>query len=222
MTLTPTTRKSGARPRRCAIGLFLGLLATAPLAAEKIPVTGDGGVYSVPVQVNGALTVDFVLDTGASVVMIPADVALALKRTGTLEPSHERGVTEYELADGSTVTHRRVVLRTLTIGSRTLRNVEGVIGSVRSTLLLGQTALRQLEPWRLDTKSGHLIVMQPGGVDGADTATPAPSETNAPSQVASMKGRDAPVRAQHAGERALECDTRPGEVTRPSEGEARH
>jgi predicted aspartyl protease len=37
----------------------------------------DGGIFVVPVQINGTMTLDFVTDSGASDVSVPADVEAA-------------------------------------------------------------------------------------------------------------------------------------------------
>ena len=126
--------------------LSAALLMAAPTlaAAEQVPVTPDGGVYSVPVHLNGVLRLDLVLDTGAAYVMIPADVALTLKRTGTLSIAQEDSAQDFELADGSVVQQRRVVLCSLQVGSQQLRDVDAIIGGLKSPLLLGQSALRRL------------------------------------------------------------------------------
>ncbi|MFL5268324.1 MAG: hypothetical protein ACJ8AH_17315 [Stellaceae bacterium] len=50
---------------------------------------------------NGAMTLRFVLDSGASDVLIPADVFLTLLRTGTVSESDFLGSQIYSLADGS-------------------------------------------------------------------------------------------------------------------------
>jgi len=42
------------------------------------------GVFLVPVLINNRISLDFILDTGASDVSVPADVVLTLMRTGTL------------------------------------------------------------------------------------------------------------------------------------------
>jgi hypothetical protein len=39
----------------------------------------------VPVLINNAITLNFVVDSGASDVSIPADVVMTLVRTGTLK-----------------------------------------------------------------------------------------------------------------------------------------
>jgi clan AA aspartic protease (TIGR02281 family) len=148
------------------------LLAMPTLAAlEQVPVTADGGVFSLPVQINGVLQMDLVLDTGAAYVMIPADVALTLKRTGTLNTGEADEIKEFALADGSVIKQRRVVLRSLQIGPARLCEVQAIVGGLKSPLLLGQSALRRLEPWQLDTRNGRLLLMRSDGhSSGRDAA----------------------------------------------------
>ncbi len=86
------------------------------LGAEDVPLKNDGGTYVVPVRVNGAITLDFVVDSGASDVVLPADVATTIARTGTIARSDFIGFSEYTLADGSKRKSPRFVLRELKIG----------------------------------------------------------------------------------------------------------
>ncbi len=100
---------------------LLVLLWHSALLAEDIPLIKKGGVYELPVEINGALTLHFVLDSGASEVLIPADVVLTLIRTGTIKDTDFLAGQTYVLADGSTVKSPRFILRSLKIGSRILR-----------------------------------------------------------------------------------------------------
>src|SRR5262249_3299247 len=68
-----------------------------------IPLTKSGGVYQLPVEINGVITLNFVLDTGASEVNIPADVVLTLYRAGTIRDIDFLPGQAYRLADGSIV-----------------------------------------------------------------------------------------------------------------------
>ena len=61
---------------RVSVLLFIVLLCHSALLAEDIPLSKRGGVYELPVKINGVLTLNFVLDSGASEVLIPADVVL--------------------------------------------------------------------------------------------------------------------------------------------------
>jgi tetratricopeptide (TPR) repeat protein len=59
--------------------------ATTLGAKLSIPMREEGGTYVVPVLINGAITLDFIVDSGAADVSIPADVVSTLVRTGTLK-----------------------------------------------------------------------------------------------------------------------------------------
>jgi hypothetical protein len=57
-----------------------------------------GGVYVVPVLINDAVTLKFVIDSGAGDVSIPADVVLTMIRAGTLTDADFIGQRTYLLA----------------------------------------------------------------------------------------------------------------------------
>ena len=61
------------------------LLAYAhPLSRLEVSLKKVGGTFAVPVQINGAITLDFTVDSGAADVSVPADVFSTLIRTGTI------------------------------------------------------------------------------------------------------------------------------------------
>jgi uncharacterized protein YecT (DUF1311 family) len=51
---------------------------------DEVSLTKSGGVYMVPVLLNGFLPLPFIVDSGATDVSLPADVVLTLLRTGTI------------------------------------------------------------------------------------------------------------------------------------------
>jgi hypothetical protein len=59
----------------------------AASATDEVGLTGSGGTYRVPVRINDSLTLNFTLDSGASDILIPADVVQTLIRNGTLVQS---------------------------------------------------------------------------------------------------------------------------------------
>jgi predicted aspartyl protease len=67
-----------------ALLLGLSVLTLRVVYAESIPLKSDGGSYVLPVTINGKITLDFTLDSGATDVTIPADVYRTLQRTGTI------------------------------------------------------------------------------------------------------------------------------------------
>ena len=131
---------------------------TSPFATS-VPMNNDGGVYVVPVVVNGAITLDFVVDSGASDVSIPADVVMTLMRTGTLKQSDFLGQKIYVLADGTKVPSQTFRIRSLKVGNKVLENVNGSIASVNGSLLLGQSFLGRFKSWSIDN-SKHALVFE--------------------------------------------------------------
>ena len=53
-------------------------------AALEIPLEKHGDVYTLPVVVNGVITLNFILDSGASEVVIPLNFVTTLLRSGTI------------------------------------------------------------------------------------------------------------------------------------------
>jgi clan AA aspartic protease (TIGR02281 family) len=129
------------------------------VSPERIPLKSQGGVYTVPVEINGRLTLDFVLDTGASEVNIPVDVIRTLLRTGTVNiPEDFLPGKTYTLADGTNIPSARVTIRSLKIGQHLITNVPASIGGVQSQLLLGQSFLRRLGTWSIDNQQKVLML----------------------------------------------------------------
>jgi clan AA aspartic protease (TIGR02281 family) len=124
--------------------------STEAFTVEDVPLKNDSGIYTVPVRINGAITLDFILDSGASDVVLPADVAMTLARAGTISPDDFIGNSEYQLADGSKLKSARFILRELQVGGRTITNVTASIGSVNSQLLLGESFLSRFGSWAID------------------------------------------------------------------------
>jgi clan AA aspartic protease (TIGR02281 family) len=137
---------------------------TATAWGEEVKLVKDGGVYKLPVTINRAVTLKFIVDTGAAEVHLPIDVVLTLIRTETIERSDILDPATYRTADGSVTENMRVRVRSLQIGNRRLTNVSASIGPVESPLLLGQSALEKLEPWRLDTGRKVLVLEQAAGL----------------------------------------------------------
>ena len=54
-------------------------------ASISVAMKMEGGIYVVPVLINDAITLNFVVDSGAAHVSIPADVVMTLMRTETIK-----------------------------------------------------------------------------------------------------------------------------------------
>jgi hypothetical protein len=143
----------------------LALSPALPVLASEVPLTKQDGIYVVPVQINGAITLDFVVDSGAAEVNIPADVVMTLVRAKTIAPSDFLPGATYVLADGTRVESRRFTIRLMHMGDHVLHNVPASIGDVRGDLLLGQSALEQLGRWSLDSSRGVMVFGESRGGD---------------------------------------------------------
>jgi predicted aspartyl protease len=128
------------------------------MGESAVPMISDGGTFKVPVTINRQLTLNFVVDSGAADVSIPADVFMTLVRTGTITDADFLDKQTYQLADGSTIPSQRFVIRTLKIGDKTLENVVGGIAPVAGSLLLGQSFLSRFKSWSIDNQRRALIL----------------------------------------------------------------
>jgi hypothetical protein len=138
---------------------LLGILAIIrPLAAEEIQLVSHGGTFSVAVRLNDFISLNFVLDTGATDVAIPADVVSTLLRTGTLTERDFVGRVTYVMADGSKLPSLRFVLREVRVGNQSVRNVVASVSPVRGDPLLGQSFLSRLPPGAIDYRRNALVI----------------------------------------------------------------
>src|SRR4051812_17863177 len=162
--------------------LILTVAVIRPATAEEIQLRSRGGTYSVAARLNDTISLNFILDTGATNVVIPADVVSTLLRTGTLTERDLVDRTTYVMADGSKLPSVRFVLREVRIGNQSARNVVASVSPARGEPLLGQSFLSQLPPWTIDYRRNTLVIneatlpSQTAGVDPTSFARP----SNAP------------------------------------------
>ena len=161
------------------VASLLCLLGGWPVAAEDLQLkqVGGSGTYAVPVAVNGAITLGFMIDTGASDVSVPMDVVSTLLRTGTVAASDFTGRSTYVLADGSKVPSLRFTLRQLRLGNHVISNVAASVAPAASQHpLLGQSFLSRLPPWTINY-SRHVFVIS----DNSSKALASTPDLSAPS-----------------------------------------
>jgi clan AA aspartic protease (TIGR02281 family) len=175
--VVPVKTISAKAKRHRNLGLILCLLLTTTVRhanSDTISLERQHGTYTISVQINRALVLPFVLDTGASSVVIPADVFRTLTRTGTVTKADFVGNGTAVLADGSEHASDRYVLHEVRVGNHTVRNVVASVVSVNGSPLLGQTFLSKLPPWTIDNARQVLVIAEGTGVsEGSPTpATP--------------------------------------------------
>ena len=172
---TYTNVEGGAKKQTCTLiqhetymapaNTDRGLPASAPAAAPaakkpalSIPLQKQGGAFIVPVLVNHAVTLNFIVDSGASDVSIPADVVTSLMQSGTLSPGDFLGEKTYTLADGSKMPSQTFRIRSMQVGDRIVENLTGGVAPLHASPLLGQSFLRRLKSWSIDNENQALLL----------------------------------------------------------------
>jgi clan AA aspartic protease (TIGR02281 family) len=121
-------------------------------------ITKKGNSYYVQVRINDTITLPFLLDTGASDLVIPVDVALTLMRAGALNRSDFIGQRSYRIANESEEVSDVVVLRDVRVGDHMVRNVSASITQAQGEPLLGQSFLSKFGAVTVDYKRLILVL----------------------------------------------------------------
>mgnify|MGYP000854849074 CR=1 FL=1 len=125
----------------------------------EVKLKKEGGVYEVPVELNGVLKIDFIFDSGASDVSISPDVALTLIKTGTIKESDWLPGAFYSFADGTTAKSMRFTLKSVKIGEKVVYDVTCIISnSLDAPMLLGQSVLKKFGKYTFDYRNEKLII----------------------------------------------------------------
>jgi aspartyl protease family protein len=124
-----------------------------------VKVKKSNGVYSVPVELNGVLKIDFIFDSGASDVSISPDVAMTLLRTGTIKKEDWLEGAYYKFADGSVAKSKRFKLSSIKVGNKIIRDVTcSISNSIDAPMLLGQSVLSRFGKYTFDNVNQKLII----------------------------------------------------------------
>lgn len=144
----------------------------------------DGNLW-VPAKINNVVTIDFVIDSGASDITLPRDVYSTLIRSGTLTKADYIGTTQFGIGDGSEIKGGvKFKLASLQVGDQVLKDVvASVMPSDSATPLLGLSFLSRFQSWSIDNNSGTLKLIPIGAkppADGAPTQTAAATSQSLP------------------------------------------
>lgn len=145
--------------------------------SDEVPLEDEGGTFLIPVTINDAIELKFTIDSGASDVTIPSDVASTLVRAGTIAPSDYVGSKTFILADGSEVPSPEFRIRSLKVGKVVLHNVIASITGTSGSLLLGQSFLEKLKAWSIDN-SRHVLLLRADRADPEQTEAAVAGDPN--------------------------------------------
>jgi predicted aspartyl protease len=133
---------------------------TVSVSTLAVALRRQAGVLMVPVVLNETVTAHFVVDSGASDVVIPENLVQALRKAGKLTDADFTGYQVYKLADGSTVKSKTFVLRSFAVNNRALENVKATVAPSQATPLLGQSFLQRFSSWSIDNERQVLLLRE--------------------------------------------------------------
>lgn len=152
--LTEISAKS-VRQLKTELGLIEG-----SFPETRIPLVRMSGGLIAPVVINNTLKLNFIVDSGASDVSIPADVFSNLVRANTVTQGDITGTRSYKNADGEVFQSKTFVIRSLKIGNIEASRVQAKVSSSNAPPLLGQSFLKRFKSWSIDNSTQELILQR--------------------------------------------------------------
>jgi len=133
------------------------------ILSGDIKLRPEGNVFWVEVIINGKSRREMVLDSGASLLSIPADMA---KELG-LMPSADDPIVRLALADGKIVDAKLMVLDSVQVGEFVVNNVECAVlpeSLIAAQPLLGGTYLNKFT-YKIQSDKGTLTLVRLKGAN---------------------------------------------------------
>ena len=115
-----------------------------------IKMVEENGIYKIPVEINGS-NMNFIFDTGASIISISSTEAMFLYKQGTLKEEDFIGNVNFQDATGAISEGTIIRLKTVKIGNKVLKDVEAsIVHNNVAPLLFGQSALAKFGKVSID------------------------------------------------------------------------
>jgi aspartyl protease family protein len=125
-------------------------------ARTTIKMEKRNGVYQIPVTINGS-EMYFIFDTGAGMISISTVEATFLYKQGRLSDDDIIGKADFLDANGNISQDVIIRLKEVTIGNRTIHNIDAsVVGNAKAPLLFGQSALEKFGKISIDYERGEI------------------------------------------------------------------
>ena len=145
------------------MALLVAIAASAaPATASEVALGESGGIYTVTGEINRSVALQFLVDPGSALVVIPRAALSRLVANGTVTEDDVVGISIAELADRSLYETARIRLRELRVGNEVARDVIAAVSPGLSHPLLGQTFLRRFASVTIDNQRRTLILSGAG------------------------------------------------------------
>lgn len=126
---------------------------------DTINILAIDGMNYVKIKI-GSLVKVWLLDTGASDMLINKDMETALKSENIISDSNYLGIGEYEMANGSIESCRKYNINSVQIGKFTINNINISVTEKGKRILVGRSLLNKFAHLELDNKTNKLILEQ--------------------------------------------------------------
>ena len=113
----------------------------------ELPIISEGNMKFILVKM-GSREYKYLIDTGASDIIISSSIETELINSNILTPNNYSKSEIYEIADGSTIELKKATLPYIHIGGQKFNNIEVAIGDENSSLLLGMSFLSRFQ-WNI-------------------------------------------------------------------------
>ena len=134
--------------------------SSAAITSRTVTLRRHGGVLMVPALLDDSVSVDFVVDSGASDVVLPETVLNDLRKAGKFSDADFTGTQMIKIANGSIVKARTFTLRSLSVGNRVVTNLHASVAPAKATALLGQSFLQRFATWSIDNERQVLVLKE--------------------------------------------------------------
>jgi clan AA aspartic protease (TIGR02281 family) len=134
--------------------------SSAAITSRTVTLRRHGGVLMVPALLNDSVSADFIVDSGASDVVLPETVLDGLRKAGKFSDADFTGTQMVKIASGSILKVRTFTLRSLSVGNRVLTNLHAAVAPAKATPLLGQSFLQRFATWSIDNERQVLVLRE--------------------------------------------------------------
>lgn len=115
-----------------------------------VKMSEENGTYKIPIEINGS-NMNFIFDTGASVISMSATEAMFLYKQGTLKEEDFVGNVNFQDATGAISEGTIIKLKTVKIGNKVLKDIKAsIVHNNEAPLLFGQSALAKFGKVSID------------------------------------------------------------------------
>lgn len=178
--------------RSPAYGSRGGFAATSPRSGarvHRIPIERAGSGMVVPVRINGSVVAPFLVDTGASYVLIPERVA----EEAGIQIGSDTRTMQFSTANGI-VEHALVMLDRVELGSAQAEEVPAAISPTMQIGLLGLSFFNRFT-YQVDAANGILTLTE-NDLAESGALRGGRSESQWRGEFAAMRAREAALEAR--------------------------